>query len=725
MRKILFTISFSVIVGLSFGQTGNWCGTNKLVDQQIAIDPSFQTFMHEALKNATRLAPENSESKMATIIVPVVVHIIHDNGIGNISNEQIWSALEVLNTDYNRLNADTVDTRNTVDAPFKPHAASMDIDFRLAKIDPQGNCTNGIVRVNAPHLTYGAGEDCKYTSNGGSSAWPSDRYFNIWVVNSIESDPGFTTAGYAYYPYGSGSNEGYGILMDDNYMGTIETAAFEDGSVLTHEMGHALGLPHIFDEGWGGTTGCHIDDCNAAGDYCCDTPPQTEANWSCSQTWNSCDSIPVNDAYGFNAFDQIENYMSYNSCQNMFSLDQKNIMENVFVDEQFLADLISAPNLIATGVLQPDALCKAEFDAYERIVCSGTEIEFYDFSFDGPTNWNWTISPGISGIDFVYTNATSSVSQEPTIIFNTPGFYQISLFATDGVTSDTEVKSNFIQVLPNDGSLPFFEGFEPYTNLASTQNWAILNEGGAAFEVFNGAAHSGSKCVRLQNFGQMGENTDELISSPVDLSVVNPLTSQITLSFRYAYRKRFAGDVEWLKVFVTDDCGETWVQRKTLFGDLLSPFTSSTTWQPASQSDWTTIHMTNVTSQFFTENFRYKFRFEGDGGNNFFIDDINIYLGGPSDELVGVQEQALVESEVVLYPNPAEEELNVSFSLSGTNIVHLSITDLSGKEIQHHIIQGAIGQNVAVIGVAKLAAGSYLIQLNEDDNAFTKSFVVK
>ena len=724
MRKI--TLIASLIVStISFGQQGEWCGTNKLVNERIAQDNSYRDLLHNSLINASRAADNNSEAKMTTIIVPVVVHVIHDNGFGNISLAQIQSALDVLNIDYNRLNADTVETRNTALAPFKPQAASMDIDFRLAKLDPQGNCTNGVVRVNAPHLTYGANEDCKDDANGGSSAWPSDQYFNIWVVNSIESDPGFITAGYAWYPFGAASNPGYGILMDDNFMGTIETAEFEDGRVLTHEMGHALGLPHIFDAGWGPQDGCHGDDCYAAGDYCCDTPPQTEANWSCSPTWNSCDSIPVNDTYGFNALDQIENYMSYNSCQNMFSLDQKNIMQNVFIDEAFLANLISAPNLIATGVLQPDAFCKAEFDAYNRVICSGTEVDFVDFSFDSPTNWTWSVSPGVEGVDFEFTGGTNSASQYPTLAFHTAGFYDISLFATDGVTSDTEVKSGFIQVLPTDGSLPFWEGFEYYTTIALTENWAITNENGNAFEVYSGASHSGQKCIRLQNYGQTNTGADELISAPVDLSVVNPATSQITLSFRYAYRKRTSNDVEWLKVFVTDDCGETWVQRKTLFGDLLSPLTSALTWQPNSQADWTTVHMTNVTSQYFVKDFRYKFKFENDGGNNFYLDDINIYLGGPSDVLVGLEESYMVSNEISLFPNPTEDVLNVMFELQTVQPIKLTVYDLAGSVVKVIDVMGASGSNLVVLGTDEIASGTYLLEMSHGSISTVKRFVVR
>ena len=74
------------------------------------------------------------------------------------------------------------------------------------------------------------------------------------------------------------------------------------------EMGHALGLPHIFDEG-GGVDGCHTGDCYTEGDRSCDTPPQTAANWSCNQTYNSCNAVPVNDPYGFDVYDQRNNFV--------------------------------------------------------------------------------------------------------------------------------------------------------------------------------------------------------------------------------------------------------------------------------------------------------------------------------------------------------------------------------------------------------------------------------
>jgi hypothetical protein len=83
----------------------------------------------------------------ATIIIPVVVHIIHfGEAIGtgrNISDAQIRSQIEVLNQDYRRLNAN----RTATPFAFQSVAGDARIEFRLACLDPNGASTSGITRT--------------------------------------------------------------------------------------------------------------------------------------------------------------------------------------------------------------------------------------------------------------------------------------------------------------------------------------------------------------------------------------------------------------------------------------------------------------------------------------------------------------------------------------------------------------------------------------------------
>jgi PKD repeat protein len=568
------------------------------------------------------------------------------------------------------------------------------------------------VRVNAPELANNANDDCKYSSNGGSDQWPMDKYLNIWVVNSIENDdPNGIILGYAYLPYWpNGAN--YGILIRNDSFGNIGTASGADGRTLTHEMGHLLGLQHIFDAGWGGGSGCHTDDCNQNGDYCCDTPPQAQASWGCPQILNSCTEVPVNDAFGFDTYDQIENYMSYNYCQNMFSRDQTGIMEQNFIDISFMANWFTPQNVLETGVNQPDFLCKADFEADKTTVCPNTSIQFQDFSYHGPASWLWNVTPGTEVVDWVFVDGTDAYSQNPVIMFLNSGYYTVSLNVSDGNLSDLEVKSNYIHVLPSAMNLPYWEGFETYNDLSSAQNWVIENPGNNnGFEIEPTVGSSGNQSVRLLNYFNSGNNVDELFSTPIDLESLAD-TGSVTMSFRYAYRKKVTSNVEWLKVFISNDCGETWVQRKTLHGSSLSSLTEAAPWYPSSPNDWTTVHMTNITPSFFDYDFRFKFRFEGSGGNNFFLDDINIYEGSPSNQVVVGLNVSEEISELQLYPNPVEDQLNLKFEVQQAQSLAIELLDISGKLVDAYKIEAVSGSNLVLFDTNKLAKGMYVLRIN-------------
>ena len=226
------------------------------------------------------------------------------------------------------------------------------------------------------------------------------------------------------------------------------------------------------------------------------------------------------------------------------------------------------------------------------------------------------------------------------------------------------------------------------------------------------------------NFGQGTANVDDLTSSQIDLSTV-PATGTVTLSFRYAYRKVLSANYEYFKVFISGDCGTDWIQRKTIQGNQLSALTSTTSWKPSAQSDWVTVHMTNVTSNYFTDKFRVRFRFEGEGGNNIYLDDINLYDGSPSNEIVtGIMEQVFL-SQLEMYPNPSDEELNVSFNLPSADELTISIVDLSGKSVQKHLIKAKTGKNLAMLNTQELAAGMYQLLIQSSNGQKSLPFIVK
>jgi hypothetical protein len=119
------------------------------------------------------------------------------------------------------------------------------------------------------------------------------------------------------------------------------------------------------------------------------------------------------------------------------------------------------------------------------------------------------------------------------------------------------------------------------------------------------------------------------------------------------------------------------------------------------------------------------FKFEGEGGNNIYLDDINLYNGSPSNEVVtGVVEHSSI-SHLEMFPNPTDDELNVSFDLPNTDDLTLLMVDLSGKIIQKHLVKAKEGKNLVMMNTQELAAGMYQLHIVTSNGQKTLPFIVK
>src|SRR5690554_2995263 len=704
MKKILLSVAVAFgVFSTTYAQEVHLCQTDQKTLEYVESLSPQEKVLYELDQQAHALEVENyisnhpellsSSNARGTITytIPVVFHIIHQGGPENISDEQVLNALNHMNEDYQKSNSNW----SNVKSEFLSRVADVEIEFKLAKKDNAGNCTNGITRTYSSVTDGGNGAQRIAAVQAQHGNWPGNKYMNIFIFKTMDVEG---AAGYTYRPSTWGWNSmDNGIHLVHNYVGSIGTAGSSGAHTLTHEAGHWLDLPHP----WGGTNNPGLAGNCSSDDGIADTP--NTIGWqSCTLNGESCGSL-----------DNVENFMEYSYCSKMFTNGQKARMHAALsVSSTGRSNVHSAANLTATGVNLPDVLCEAEFDADYKVVCQGQAVNFQDMSYNNVTGWNWSFTGG---------SPSSSTIENPTIVYNSPGTYSVTLSANDGSSTETKTKTAFIKVLEAGVSLPFIEGFEGFTSL-SNSTWRVENPGNnAKFEVVTNVGYTGSNSVKLSNFGQTSGNTDAFVSSPIDLSSI---TSQVTLSFRYAYRKRSAGNNEALKVLITSTCGETWAQRKTLTGSAFGNATASSSWTPSSANDWVTVHMPNVTSTFWVDNFMVKFEFDSDNGNNLYIDDINIYSGPEIDIPLGINDNEIINYFNV-YPNPADHIANVSFTVQGNQQANVTLVNMMGQNIQSNVIQASEGENLVMLNTENVEAGVYFVKVNIGGVQQTKRLIIQ
>lgn len=609
MRFGLFLILTLSLLGIHAQER---CGT---------VAPSSGAF-ENWLSTKLQQRQNKAKSPFAPIYqIPVVVHVFHKgepvgNGV-NLSEERIKGQIDSLTADFRRMNADAVNTPSE----FLPVAADVEIEFVLAKQDPLGNPTNGIVRLQGSRNTYRASSHRPLLRS--ESSWPAEHYLNIYVVDLQ------TFIGYASFPLidlngitnDSNDYKFDGVLVDFEYFGVNpSTPTFDSyGRTLTHEIGHWLGLRHIWGDG-----NCSADD------FVTDTPLANDDNgdYTSPCTFPNPDDTQVCVEGEPEMF---QNFMDYTDdiCMNLFTQGQKTRMRTVMDNAINRLSLTTSPGLLeppkfsndlaASNILSPKyGECNTNIIPIVRIENHGStevtsyEVQLYiDGSPDGsPQTVITTLAPLSSDtVTFSAKSLSSAPSSVSFEITNVNG-------GIDGNASNNFISRDIVST--SSANLPFSEDFEGSIELLGVNGnvypWEVTTapKNTTTNQAFIFKAH--------ENTIWFGEST--VFKTPVfDLTGL----PSGDLQFSYAHANPMGAFYDGLMVKASIDCGETFPDIIfSSFGPNLATATETATFfTPANPLEWidTLISITNYRD---IDGVQFAFVGINGSGNNIYIDDIGV-----------------------------------------------------------------------------------------------------
>ncbi len=630
--------------------------------------------------------------------IPVVVHIIHNGepvGIGtNVSDEQIFSQIKVLNNDFKRLNADATQTP----LEFQSVAGSLDIQFVLAKQDPTGAATTGILRTKGNKTSYVQADDIQLKSQ---SYWPSESYLNIWVCNLS------SILGYAQFPISTLDGlEDYqneiattdGVVVTYDAFGSDDDGnfnlltGFNKGRTLTHEMGHFFGLRHI----WGDDSSCITTT-----DYVADTPKQNDDT-------NGCPSHPQVACSNTKMF---QNYMDYthDPCMNIFTLGQMERMQIVIENSVRRASLLNSLGLIAPAngandialrsILSPEPVsCTSAGSLKIRFQNLGDEALTYaqvSYSLDNGalTTSEHILSP-IAPLNYGEITLPISLGEGEQVL-------RVRMDYPNGVidthSGDNELSKLLVINAPAE-SLPTRERFErPFTD-----RWTIVNPTSESnWEEIN-TFYDQSLTFKATN-SQVNE-TSWLVSPVLDFSSL--LESNLRVDWAYT---NSPSNPTLLEIKYTTDCGASYQNLSSI--NLLQTMENT---QPTEQKDWTTKVIGLEPLLGFSQ-VRLAFVASAYLANALYLDNIEVYVGEASPKLP-------IEEIVAIYPK-TEGGLHLTFNVEEKQTVLVSIFDMMGRTIIYGVEPNILNQT-KTLELQYLQTGIYIVHMKVDNHYYSQKVFI-
>jgi hypothetical protein len=738
MFKKLLAVAFLAMSSYAQAQLMP-CSTDENYRLLLRKYPELKDYEEQLNEQVRNIVGARTTAEDTTIYeVPIVIHVVHDYGIENITDNVIYEAVDYWNTVYLKQNPDTI----TVIDPFKPYVGNSRIRFHLATKDPSGNPTKGIVRHNS-YLTFAGGDQAKFEN------WPNNKYINIWSVNVFNADHSGAAA-YAYTPMSASSIPYYdGIISLASYVNSTKT--------IPHELGHVLNLRHP----WGNTNNPGV----ACGDdNVHDTPPTKGHSPSgctaaalydtvCAKGYKRTYTAVIGGADSIVDYPDTvnsQNIMDYTYCDRMFTKGQGARMRSALTSTTAgRNNLHTAANLAATGALAPfpDLPPVADFIINKANPGAFTDMRTYFLTYTHPASFmfrNASWNDTISGLTWTFSNGATTPTATSTIVstrFTQPGWVTATLIATSNGGSDTLVDAHAVYAA--DTTPAGGQGYtQEFSNPADISNWPMFNFYKNPFQwQYNTTVGFGATgCIRYHSFDTtcitinsstrrtgiaIGDH-DDIYTPAFNLNGTAP-TLYLDFFTCGAYTTR--GVDTWddqvydsLEIDVSVTGGAQWKRLVTYKGtDLANNGNQSTDFVPTSSSVWKPRSLV-IPDAYKTGNTFFRLRYwPGNLGNNTYIDRLSV-SAWPAE----VREALNSPKQFDVFPNPSSDGCTLTFKTGMEGSVNYCITDITGKVLLQATKQydpNSVQQEYISRQVTP-AAGMYFVIMNVDGARMTQKFVI-
>ena len=777
---LLSLLGFSGIISAQVAQP---CGSDEMYKKYKAENPQiavYEKIEEDYIKDYIRSHPNGGKAARTTTVaatsdtgyyeIPVVVHVVHNNGQELLSDNSVYALIAEMNNFYSLKN----DTSNIV-KEFKKYVGKAYMRFHLASTDPNGNPTNGITH-HRTYLTYG------YDDQAKQDQWPQSSYYNIWFENVIgEAVTGGVVLAYATFPASSAGNPLYdGVIAGYLY---INDGTATQGSTIDHETGHIFNLLHTWNSSG---QGCGV----ACGDDEVDDTPPTKGHFStCNLTDTACAANYYKiypDIYGNDSLvnypdtTNTQNIMDYSDCTNMFSKGQVVRMHATLNSTvAFRSNLWDSSNLVATGVgtysdstgvfipfakkdLKPypdfcilpagvsGSITKANYmDRNTYFTFPGSNEKFVNQSWnDTITSLTWNFSNGAGTASVTQTNPVLN-SSSVTNNFTTPGWVTMSMTATGNGSGDTTATWNRALFVADDAATPGIGYYQEFSG-SDTAKWPMFNyynnnlkwqSANVGYWDNHSVEYAGFDNTNEFGFSFTGDplgDYDDLFSIPIDFSGYG--TGPCSMSFYYSGASRTSNSLDVndkLYIQYSVNKSNTWVTMDSLAksalcnkGAVYTPYT------PTSANDWV-MYSKNLPSAARTPYTVFRFRylpgtalaFDGttyspgtqSSGNNFYMDRVNFSIWP-----AGVGDPKLGNIDVAVVPNPTNGNAYVIIKDDYNTAVSVSVCDITGKTL--YTTSQQLAGNQASIEIPKSVisvSGMYLVHIVTGNQVRTEKLVVE